>query len=352
MASLYQRARSPYWWIQWVDATGKRKLESTGCRINSVSDTRLARQKRAQKEVIEQSDRPSARKERDLSVWVHKWIASRYAKQPHTLESYTLTWVHLLRFLESKDICSADGIRREHSFEYLEWRQSPKGRAPGSKENVCRNTAIHDLVVLRLVLNEAVKRTWIVANPASKLGLKRDAPAEKPEFTEEQAKIVLAALPTLPDWMEISWKIAWHQGCRLAETSLPLKDVNLKRELITFTLKGGKRHTTRLNPALKPLFVKLIKEKKAVTWEFSRNASRDWSRVFKSLGMEGIGFHSTRVTVITKMARSGAVNEQQAMRFIGHASEQVHAIYQRLNTTDLDSCIDALTPSKGKRRKP
>lgn len=332
MSCLYKRPDSPYWWVKFTDASGKVRQESTGCRYASVAETRKARSVRAEKEIVEREAAPKERNERRLKIWVQPWISGRYAKQKHTLESYNIAWGHLLRFFTTKGVTGAEGVRREHCFEYLEVRQ---------REGACRNTAIHDLVVLRVVLFEAVARGWIVANPASKLGLKKDAPTEKREFTDKEAEIIFAA--KLPEWAQISWAIAWYQGCRLAETSLPLDDVDLKRGLITLTLKGGKRHTTRLHPKLNPLFTKLKKAKAQRTWEFTRNASRDWARIFKRLGFEGVGFHSTRVTAITKMARSGKVNEQQAMRFIGHASEQVHQIYQRLKTSDLDSCVEALS---------
>lgn len=342
MASLYTRDRSPYWWIQYFDASGKRRQESTGYRIDSVKDGRAARQLRASKEMIEMEAPAAERNVHRLDHWVKKWIDLRFAKQAHTLESYSLGWKHLLTYFNEKKISCAEEIRREHCFEFLEWRQ---------RSGACRNTAIHDLTILRVILNEAVNRGWIVKNPASKLGLKKDLPKEKPEIMDAEAEIIEAALPHLPEWMTISWKIAWHQGCRIAETSLPLSDVDINKQLITFTLKGGRRHTTRLHPSLIPMFRELKKRKATETWRFTRNGSRDWSRVFKSLGLGHLTFHSTRVTVITRMARSGQVNEQQAMRFIGHASQEVHAIYQRLKTSDLDSCLEALgATSKGKRR--
>jgi hypothetical protein len=61
----------------------------------------------------------------------------------------------------------------------------------------------------------------------------------KPEISEEECTIIEQALANLPDWMAISWKIAWHQGCRLAETSLPLSDVDLKAGTHHLHPEGG-----------------------------------------------------------------------------------------------------------------
>ena len=332
MASIYRRKDSKYWWVKWFDASGRVRQESTGLRIDSVAETREARRLRAQREAEELRAPREDRNQKLLDRWVPRWLGTRFAKQPNTLESYLGAWNHLFGFFKSRDLLIADRIRREHCFEYLEKRIKAASR----------NTAIHDLAILRLILNEAVRRNWIDKNPASALRLKKDIPSERPEITEAERILIEKALKKKPDWMKVSWAIAWHQGCRLAETSVPLKDVDLKNRMITFTIKGGRRHTTRLHPDLVPLFNRLKREKKKVTWDFRRSASRDWSRFFKKIGLGHLTFHSTRVTVITRLARSGTVNEQMAMRFIGHCSSEIHAIYQRLQAVDLDGCLDAL----------
>jgi hypothetical protein len=52
-------------------------------------------------------------------------------------------------------------------------------------------------------------------------------------------------------------------------------------------------------------------------------------------------FHCTRVTVITRLCRAN-VSESQAMRFVGHASETIHRVYQRLRAEDVSACVSAL----------
>lgn len=47
------------------------------------------------------------------------------------------------------------------------------------------------------------------------------------------------------------------------------------------------------------------------------------------------------MTVITRLARSG-VPEAKAMKFVGHASTEIHRIYQRLSVDDLACCHDPL----------
>jgi hypothetical protein len=344
MATLYKRttkgASSPFWWIKYLDDTGKLVQESTGKRLDSVHETREARKIRAAKEVVERSAAPQERGDRKLRAWVPRWLASTYKSQENTLEAYLGAFEYLMKFFEGNKAHSASQITRKMCFDYLDWRM--KKENGGTGDGVCRNTAIHNLRILRLILNEAINRDHILKNPAAKLGLKSDPVEEKPEISDEERAAVEGS--PLAEWQKISWAIAINQGCRLAETSLPLSDVDLKHNTITFTLKGGRRHTTKLISTLRPLLQKLKDDGHLLTWgPFHRNASRDWSRTLEGLGMP-FSFHSTRVTVITRLARAG-VNEQQAIRFIGHCSSEVHAIYTRLRVDDLAACDAALTPS-------
>ena len=339
MASLFKRPRSPYWWIKWINEAGILTRESTGKRWDSVQETRDARKIRASKEITERTATPKVRGEHALSTWVQPWLVATHKKET-TLEVYLGAWENLTRFFDSRGIRVAAQITREHCYQYLDWRQSMgnKNERRRRRKNVCRNTAIHDLRTLRKVLYEAVNRDMIAKNPASKLRLKMDVKAQKPCITAEQQAIVEGN--ALPEWMRISWTIAINQGCRLNETSLPLDRVDFDNDLITFEIKDGSLHTTKLMPAVKALLLTLQDQGCKKTWEFHRLASRDWSRKLKSIGMP-FSFHSTRVTVITKLARAG-VNEQMARRFIGHASSEIHAVYTRLQADDLSACVKAI----------
>ena len=81
-----------------------------------------------------------------------------------------------------------------------------------------------------------------------------------------------------------------------------------------------------------------------MTYDMPAQRARNWHRFFRKIGLPHISFHCTRVTVITRLARAG-VPEQQAMRFIGHATLEVHRIYQKLKTGDLSDCVSVLNGS-------
>lgn len=350
MASLYKRSRSPFWWIKWRDERGKIQRESLCLRIGIGSETKRAREIRAERTLEEAKAATSVSRrgdKQDLVMWVPEWFRVRYSNSPLTLTKYQESWHAISAFFEERKIKRAEQVHREDVISFVEWRQKPSSPSVRASS---RNTALHDLKVLRAILYEALRRGWANQNAAARLGLKADRSREKPEFSSAQIDLIRAKLKEFkkPEWMKISFEIAIHQGCRIKETSLALEDVDLKTNEITFTIKRGARHTTALHPALKPMFEKMRANGHKRTFDWHGNMSRDWARFFRRIGLKGYSFHCTRVTVVTRLARSGNVSEQQAMRFIGHANEPIHRIYQRLRTSDLKACVDAISLGEDK----
>lgn len=343
MASLYKRPRSPFWWVKYRGADGHVHRESTGLRVGIGPETRSAQRIEAQR-TQEELDRPSAQARDEFDAWVEPWIQTHYGSQPHTLTRYLGSWTTVRAFCAQSQppIHRPCQVLRDHVTQFLRWRQNPP-RDSGVRA-VARNSAILDLRIWRLIMFEAVARGHCHANPLSRTHLKPDRPAEKPELTDEQIAAVEAALVSKPEWMRVSWAIALRQGCRFSETCLPLSDVDLANGTITFTIKSGVRHTTRLHPDLRPMFAEMKAAGLERTFRkpVGSNGPREWHRFFKRLGMPGVSFHCTRVTAITRLARAG-VSQQQAMRFIGHSTASIHKIYQRLQVGDLDRAISALS---------
>jgi integrase len=343
MASLFRRDRSPYWWVKFRDSSGRIRRESTMHRLDSTLGTRKAKELAMLKSLEEfQAAGATEAESRLLSHWVPQWI--EVAKKGPTAARYRQVWVAISTFLEEKGITLPEQITRGHVLEYFARRKKGiAGLGP------CRtNTALTDLRILRAILFEAVRQDWIVANPASRLGIKSEKSEVKAELTIEDIALIRSKLPDRTSEMRVAFEIALHQGCRLRETSLPLDRINIAEQTIAFEIKGGGYHVTMLHPELVPLIQELKATKRKLTYDYYPQISRDFSRLFKRLKLrkKGLTFHSTRVTAITRLARSGKVSEQQAMRFIGHATASVHRIYQRLGASDLKGCLKQLSGSK------
>jgi hypothetical protein len=147
MAFLYKRSRSPYWWIKWRDERGEIQRESLGLRIGVGSETKRAREIRAQRTLEEAKAAATVSRRgdtQDMIVWVPEWFRVRYSNSPLTLTKYLQSWHAISVFFEDRRIKRAEQVRREDVISFVEWRQQPTN---GGMRAASRNTALHDLKV-------------------------------------------------------------------------------------------------------------------------------------------------------------------------------------------------------------
>lgn len=269
-------------------------------------------------------------------TWVRPFFDRHYT-DPLSHRRAVGAWKFWRTFLELKSIPVPRALTYQHVVDFIGWRSKQKKR---NGTLVSRNTALCDLRIMSTVMREAVKLGLAGANPAAAPGFKRDDSKEKNEIEDDEIVLIREKLPAWAaenkqEWMVLCFEIGIHQGCRLRETQVDLKrDVDFKRDTITFHIKGGRVFTTRLHSGLKPLLLAAKNAGKRMSCEVPMIGSKRWREFFDSIGLEHIVFHCTRVTVVTKLARAG-VTEQQAMAFVGHASELIHRLYQKLNPADL-----------------
>lgn len=342
--SIYKRNGTRYWYISyWSAKRGKRIHEATDFRIDDPVGRKKVYQYAQERSIEARSFKPSAEAEA-WSVWALDYIEARYRRSPLTLKRGENAWAALCEFFECTGIRTPRAFEYKHVQAYLNWRAQQKRHCG---KPIARNTAITELKFLGVLMGEAQRRGYCEQNPCVRMGLKRDPAREKPEMTDQEIALIRSKLDELVkeqparEWMQTCFEVAIHQGCRLSETSVPMSWIDLERRTIIFRAKGGKIFTTALHSGLVPLFAKLRAENRAVTCTLPQLASKDWHFFFKEIGLPHLCFHCTRVTVVTRLARAG-VSQSQAMRFVGHASETVHRIYQRLNAADLQACLDAI----------
>lgn len=347
-ASVYRReGASQKWYVSyWCTKRLKRVHEATPWRIDDPTGEKHAMAYAAAKARAATAIMGSAKLEA-WGVWVEKFLTDRYRGVPKTLTRMTNGWDWIRVFLNEHQLAVPAAVDYRHVLQYVDWRQTKK-RHCGKR--ISRNTTLTEVKIWGLIMREAIRRGFATSNPCERLGLKRDPAKKKPEMTDTEIATIRAALvkregglPLTARWMTISFEIAIHQGCRLSETQLPLTAI--EENTICFTAKGrnGQPHifTTTLHPGLKPLIAQLRAAGATTTCQLPKMASKDWHFFFRELELPHLCFHCTRVTVITRLARAG-VPIQQAMKFVGHASEAVHEIYNRLKAEDLTACVTAL----------
>jgi hypothetical protein len=348
MAFLYKRNRSPFWWLSWRDpATGRRHMDSTNLRVADAASTRAANRLAAEARVRELSTTPKASRGSYFSAWVPSFL-DQITVNPGSRKRYNMVWRALRLWLAEHRLTHPRHVTRQLCLAYPGWRQS----CP-TLRRVVHNTALYDLKILGMILDEAVRRNLLSANPCRRLGLRRQPVTRlKPELDESDfaaLTAVAARFPRHQTFLERSLLLSRYQGCRLMETQInPMRDVNLTDGTITFQLKGGRYHSAPLHPALVPLFTQLQAEGATTTYPPIKTAqpSNLWWRAFRASGVSVrkpfACFHSIRVTAISRMARKG-VSITHAMAIVGHASSTVHRVYQRVRVDDLRGALDALS---------
>lgn len=255
MASKVDRKDSAFWWVKFVDPiTEKRVFKSSGYRKDDPTDC-----KRADALVAEMQSQELHKKTHNAEEHWESWVQpflKRFCKMPRTYERYMGAWGWLGMYLRERRLLMPCDFTYQDALGYLKWRTSYKKRRG---RTVGINTALNDMKVMRIVMRQAVRLGYASGNPCDRLGVARAESKEKPELTDEDIKSIRKALHEKPQWMQDSFEIAIHTGCRQSETQIALRDIDFKRNTITFaTPKGGRSRafSIPLPKALKPLLLR------------------------------------------------------------------------------------------------
>jgi len=347
--SVYQRARSPFWWIAyWCPRRQKRVSEATPFRHDAPQSKRKALDRANELSREAFADKGGKGKDR-WELWVPEFLSQRYpvATQKKTYDRMVGGWHQWQEFLRDRKIAVPRALTYQSVLDFVTWRSGQKKKSSG--KIVSKNTALCDVRIMSVILREAMRREYAEGNPCDRIGINKDPPKEKQEMSDAEIDQIRTALPTRPAWMQVCFEIAIHQGCRLHETSVPWDHIDFARDTITFDAKGrnGRPHTftTKLHPNLKPILARLKAGNPTsnFTCEPPVMAAKEWHFFLKEIGLPHLTFHGTRVTVITRLARAG-VPIQQAMAYVGHASTAIHQIYQKLKAADTGPAVAAIAP--------
>jgi hypothetical protein len=351
LASLEKVNDSQFWQVRFRDpATRKRTRHSTRFRWKSREETRSARELCAKK-TYEEKQIPRSSHNDKWQVWVRAWLESHYADSAKTRDRYLTAWRSIEAILNELGIEFPARLDHNAVMQFIDLRRtSRRGKPKKSKRPIAPGTISTDIKVLRIVMDEAVRRKFATSNPCLRLRLSRKPLRDIHEITIEEEKTIRECLVTSPEWMRISFEIAISQGCRFSETRIDLKrdlDLNAKPSpTVIIRGKGGVVYQTTLSPRLVPLMKHLVERGDKITWNLPPlellQCGRNWTRFFrKKARLPHIWFHCTRGTAITRTHRAG-VSFPKAMRFFSHANSLVHFIYTRLGVEDVSEVADAL----------
>lgn len=339
--SVYQRSGRSVWYVSYPDAfSGRRICRAT---VHRISDP-LSR-KKAYDEAVQQAKMAAAvsgvGQGMSWGAWVPRWLELGF--KPRSRQRYTTAWAHLECYLHERKLSVPRAVNYATAEDYLAWRTA-QTRRRGTFINY--NTALTELRFFGSVMREAVRRGFCDGNPIGQLGLSRRNVKEKPEITEAEDLRIRSELGKRPRWMLECYQVAICQGCRLMETMVPMSQVDLARNTITFHGKGGKVFTTAMHPGVRPLAEAKQKVGSRHLVDLPPMPAKAWWTFFREVGLPHLCFHCTKVTVITRLCRAG-VPQGVAMSYVNHSSEEVHRIYQRLKVADVGQAVSALPVQSG-----
>lgn len=329
MASYYTRSDSPYFYVRVLKPDGTWGGKPSNIRKDSLGSLRKIKQLVASETSKEPTE--NYNRESNWNNWVPSFLQRKYGSSEKTLKRYLLAWSAVEVYLTVIKCLTPTYVTYQKCVDYVHWRSSDNKVLT----KACNwNTALTEVKVFSVILQEAVRRGYLGANPCFRLGLQRRNVKKKPRINEDEHLIIQNALKKAPEWMQESWEVAMLQGCRLSETAVPMVRINIKHKTISFIGKGGKIHTSPLHLKLMRLVKKAKAEKREFLVYLPKHPSKCWSQFFDRIGLPHITFHSTRVTVVTKLALAG-YNRQMTKAYVGHASDTVHDVYTRIEAPDV-----------------
>lgn len=349
--SEYERKDSPFIWIQYGEDYGNRQFLKTDIR---KTDPDKKRKIKAELHRIEAQLLPIAgnvdlnQNGRDGWRWVAPYLTTRYANKQRTRQVYLAQWRSLRLFLEEVEMENPGMLTREMVFEYPAWRTSQVKQK--SRRNPKVNTAIGELKLLGLIMDEAMRRHLARENPARNLDLHPELGELKPELTDAQIALILRELPKEgkhAHWMQKSFEMALNTGMRRdCETRLHRSQVRLESDDIVIEKpKGGRKRefAIPIYDSIRSLIDEFIDSGRPYFWTAPAGTltGLTWSKFMDRIGLRALGitFHSTRVTFITRGMRAG-IPESVMMKMVNHGDKDVSRIYQRWTSEDVRRYAD------------
>jgi Phage integrase family len=343
MASTYLRPDSSYIWIRFKDSSGRWRSANTGYRKNSGAESRQANILAKEKSLQEITSRGIAPGKAAFADWCSVWVAQRWSHKSGTLRRYRIILKKWLRYLAEVDLAIPAMVTRETVLDYVAKREA---------EGAARNTALSEVKFIAQVLDEATTRGYAKTNVARKLGLATTEQTHKTPWTDAQINLAIDAAEKIDrfGWMRCALLMGRFQAVRLGSCAVPLDCIDFERREIRYpgsVMKNGREFQQAIFPDFLPILAEIVEHRRKLgesrLCELPGKPSPSFHlrKFLDDLGLRGLSHHGLRASLITKMALKG-VPESACMKFVGHQSREVHAVYQRLSSNDVVQFFDRL----------
>jgi len=340
---IYQRGNSPFWYVSFTDATGKRTRRSTGTTSRAEAQRLLAHWREEARNQVIWNVEPDRTFEELMIGYLKE---SRDAKAPSSVERdrYSTTalrsfWAgRVLSQINARDVRAYIAERRE------------AGRSSG--------TINRELGLLSAALNHArTEWEWTIPNPVS--GRKPKEPDGRVRWLrpEEAQRLVTVArgrlrAPCLADFIVL----ALHTGCRSGESlGLEWSRVDFQSGLITLEAqhtKTKRRRSIPLNANARRVLSSRLAWRDAnapgCPWVFCNrqgkrvaSVKRAFGAALKKAGIENFRIHDLRHTCAAWLVSAG-VPLTEVRDLLGHASVVMTERYAHLAPGRVRVAVDRL----------
>jgi len=209
-----------------------------------------------------------------------------------------------------------------------------------------------ELVVLRRILNIAVRETWITRNPfncGDSLISSADENKRERILSREEESRLLAAIKAVPKREHLAGIVKLALDCALRRgeiITLKWSDIDLDSRTVTvraFNCKTARSRTVamtnRVYEDLDTRWNASRRDPDALVFGIRVTVRTSFAKACKAANVEGFHLHDCRHTAITRMIRAG-IPPVEVMRISGHST--LSCLYRYANL-DCDSLFRAAT---------
>jgi integrase len=343
--AIYRRARSPFWYVAYTDAGGKR---------------------------IRKATQTANRKE--AAALEAKWKLEAH-NQKHWGEAPTRTFDELmLRYLQEtastkrsapRDVASARHLYAAFTGRDMQAIGVPEVRSyitTRKEAGVTPATINKELGLLSAAINYARKEWgWVLINPAQGRRLK-EPEARLRWLTRAEAAALLRAAATIPKANHLAdfITLALHTGCRRGEMlGLEWRRVDLQRGLILLEsehTKAGRRRYVPINETARAALLSRARFRAThcpdSQWVFANRAGKrigsvkhSFTSACKVAGIADFKVHDLRHTCAAWLVSAG-IPLPEVRDLLGHRSVTMTEKYAHLEPANVRAavlCLDGVT---------
>ncbi len=321
---LFKRNESTVWWMQYRDKTGHRQRESTGTEDWNEAQRVL----RERLEARDNNTLPSLRRGQEITFgeWADSYLANFSTppfRAPKTHEVNQRGITHLRAVFEKTRLTD---LSADHIEAYLRDRLKQRVQVKTGKgvieKGLLKATTVHqEFRVLRRMLNVAVRKKFLAANPCS--GVEFPARVDgmfRPHYMgwSEQQKIEFNA----PEYLKNLIQIVTETGLRIYKELAPIRKEHLDLLNGTVWIPDSKTVNGVAEVPLTDIAIEAFRRQLAISGpgpflfpseedpeKHQKTFKTTWRATLRRAGVPYFRIYDLRSTYATRLSAGGVADE-------------------------------------------